>query len=103
MVAASLQQTRKKKSSHLANQILNSGLRFQLSKICVITHFNDAIKKGADIRQAIHETIGISGKAIIINVFSVSAGFLVLLFSEMVPLEYFGMLISPLSINLNKK
>ena len=62
--------------------------------IHVITHFNDAIKKGADIRQAIHETIGISGKAIIINVFSVSAGFLVLLFSEMVPLEYFGMLIS---------
>ena len=36
----------------------------------------------------------ISGKAIIINVLSVSAGFLVLLFSEMVPLEYFGLLIA---------
>lgn len=62
--------------------------------IHVITHFNNAVKKGADIRQALNETIGISGKAIVINVFSVSAGFLVLLFSEMVPLEYFGMLIS---------
>ena len=40
------------------------------------------------------ETIGISGKAIVINVISVSAGFLVLLFSEMVPLQYFGLLIS---------
>jgi predicted RND superfamily exporter protein len=62
--------------------------------IHVITHFNNALKKGEDIHQALDETIGISGKAIIINVFSVSAGFLVLLFSEMVPLEYFGMLIS---------
>lgn len=62
--------------------------------IHVITHFNNAVKKGADIREALNETIGISGKAIVINVFSVSAGFLVLLFSEMVPLEYFGMLIS---------
>ena len=62
--------------------------------IHVITHFNNAVRKGADIREALNETIGISGKAIVINVFSVSAGFLVLLFSEMVPLEYFGMLIS---------
>lgn len=62
--------------------------------IHVITHFKYAIKRGADIAQAISETIEISGKAIIINVFSVSAGFLVLLFSEMVPLEYFGLLIS---------
>jgi len=61
--------------------------------IHVITHFNDAIEKGATINQALKETIGISGKAIIINVTSVSAGFLVLLFSEMVPLQYFGMLI----------
>jgi len=36
----------------------------------------------------------ISGNAIIINVVSVSAGFLVLVFSEMVPLQYFGILIA---------
>ena len=35
-----------------------------------------------------------SGKAIVINVISVSAGFLVLLFSEMVPLQYFGFLVA---------
>jgi predicted RND superfamily exporter protein len=61
--------------------------------IHVITHFNYSINRGATIREALSETISISGKAIIINVISVSAGFLVLLFSEMVPLQYFGLLI----------
>jgi predicted RND superfamily exporter protein len=61
--------------------------------IHVITHFNDSLQKGASIKQALNDTIVISGKAIIINVISVSAGFLVLLFSEMVPLQYFGLLI----------
>ena len=61
--------------------------------IHVITHFNSSLKEGATISRALEETIGISGKAIIINVISVSAGFLVLLFSEMVPLQYFGLLI----------
>jgi predicted RND superfamily exporter protein len=62
--------------------------------IHVISHFKDAIRKGETVADALHETISISGKAIIINLFSVSAGFLVLLFSEMVPLEYFGLLIA---------
>jgi len=61
--------------------------------IHVITHFKDSVKRGASIPHALKDTIGISGKAIIINVISVSAGFLVLLFSEMVPLQYFGLLI----------
>jgi hypothetical protein len=61
--------------------------------IHVITHFNDSIRKGASLAEALENTIGISGKAIIINVISVSAGFLVLLFSEMVPLQYFGLLV----------
>ncbi len=62
--------------------------------IHVISHFKDALSKGEGVVAALHETINISGKAIIINVFSVAAGFLVLLFSEMVPLEYFGLLIA---------
>ena len=62
--------------------------------IHVITHFNSHIKEGATISKALEETIAVSGKAIIINVISVSAGFLVLLFSEMVPLQYFGLLIA---------
>jgi len=62
--------------------------------IHVISHFNSHINKGDTISKALDETIAVSGKAILINVISVSAGFLVLLFSEMVPLEYFGLLIS---------
>jgi predicted RND superfamily exporter protein len=62
--------------------------------IHVISHFNIHIQEGATISEALDETIAVSGKAILINVISVSAGFLVLLFSEMVPLEYFGLLIS---------
>jgi predicted RND superfamily exporter protein len=62
--------------------------------IHVISHFNSYINEGASVSEALDQTIAVSGKAIIINVISVSAGFLVLLFSEMVPLEYFGLLIS---------
>jgi predicted RND superfamily exporter protein len=62
--------------------------------IHVITHFNSHLKEGATLSKALDETIAVSGKAIIINVISVSAGFLVLIFSEMVPLQYFGLLIS---------
>ena len=40
------------------------------------------------------ETIQISGKAIVINVLSVAAGFLVLVFSQMVPLQNFGILVA---------
>ena len=36
----------------------------------------------------------ISGKAILINVLSVTGGFLVLLFSQMVPLKNFGLLVA---------
>lgn len=62
--------------------------------IHVITHFNHSLGKGDTILDALNDTIAISGKAIVINVISVSAGFLVMLFSEMVPLQYFGLLIS---------
>jgi hypothetical protein len=61
--------------------------------IHVISNFNDWIKKGESLHDALQDTVMISGKAILINVFSVSAGFLILLFSEMVPLQYFGLLI----------
>jgi predicted RND superfamily exporter protein len=61
--------------------------------IHVITHFNEALTSGSNVYQALEKTIWISGKAIAINVISVSAGFLILLFSEMVPLQYFGLLI----------
>ena len=62
--------------------------------IHVITHFNHALKEKGNINQALEDTIMISGKAVIINVFSVAAGFLVLLFSQIVPLQNFGLLVA---------
>jgi len=63
--------------------------------IHIITHFNHSFNgNGRDVEKAIEETIMVSGKAIIINVVSVAAGFLVLLFSELVPLQNFGLLVA---------
>jgi len=62
--------------------------------IHVISGFNNHLKSHRDAEKAIEETILHSGKAVIINVVSVSAGFLVLLFSQMVPLQNFGLLVA---------
>ncbi len=62
--------------------------------IHVITHFNHNLKATNDVNKALEETILVSGKAIVINVISVAAGFLVLLFSQMVPLQNFGLLVA---------
>lgn len=75
----------------VASIVVGIGIDYSIH---VITHFNHSHKNGVDIETALKNTIEVVGKAIIINVVSVSAGFLVLLFSEMVPLQYFGLLIS---------
>jgi predicted RND superfamily exporter protein len=63
--------------------------------IHIITSFNHSFNEnGGVVEKAIEETIMVSGKAIIINVVSVAAGFLVLLFSELVPLQNFGLLVA---------
>ncbi len=62
--------------------------------IHVITHFNHVHKKTKNLHKAMEETIIISGRAIVINVLSVAAGFLVLIFSQLVPLQNFGILIA---------
>ena len=59
-----------------------------------ISHFNHSLKKYRAVQPAIEETMLFSGKAIMINFISVSAGFLVLVFSELVPMIYFGVLIA---------
>ena len=75
----------------VASVALGIGIDYSIH---VISHFNHSIKKGNNLNRALNDTILISGKAIVINVASVSAGFLVLLFSEMVQLQYFGLLIA---------
>ncbi|MFA5302431.1 MAG: MMPL family transporter [Bacteroidales bacterium] len=62
--------------------------------IHVITGFNKHLISHGNAEKAIEETILLSGKAVIINVISVSAGFLILLFSQIVPLQNFGLLIA---------
>jgi predicted RND superfamily exporter protein len=74
----------------VASVALGIGIDYSIH---VISNFTYWIEKGDNINHAIEDTILISGKAILINVSSVTAGFLVLLFSEMVPLQYFGLLI----------
>ena len=75
----------------VASVALGIGIDYSIH---VISHFNHSMRKGIGSRKALEDTILISGKAILINVASVSAGFLVLLFSEMVPLQYFGLLVA---------
>jgi len=75
----------------VASVALGIGIDYSIH---IISHFDHTYKKGEDLKQAIADTIANSGKAIIINFASVSAGFLVLVFSEMMPLVYFGMLIA---------
>lgn len=62
--------------------------------IHIITGFNHYLKEYGDAEKAIESVILSSGKAVIINVISVSAGFLVLLFSQIVPLQNFGLLVA---------
>jgi predicted RND superfamily exporter protein len=62
--------------------------------IHVITNFNHAMKEKGDINLAIENTILISGNAVIINVLSVSAGFLVLIFSQLLMFKNFGLLVA---------
>ena len=62
--------------------------------IHIITHFSHAYKETNHLQKAMEETIMVSGKAIVINVLSVTSGFLVLIFSQMVPLQNFGILVA---------
>lgn len=75
----------------VASVALGIGIDYSIH---VISHFNHLYQSTGDAQRSLEETIMISGKAILINAISVSAGFLVLIFSEMVPLQYFGLLIA---------
>ncbi|MGW8316564.1 MAG: efflux RND transporter permease subunit [Bacteroidales bacterium] len=62
--------------------------------IHVITGFNEKLNSHGHAEQAIQETLLTKGKAVIINVASVAAGFLVLLFAQILPIKNFGLLIA---------
>lgn len=75
----------------VASVALGIGIDYSIH---IISHFNDIYEETGQLEKSIRDTLLISGNAIIINVISVSAGFLVLIFSDMVPLQYFGILIA---------
>jgi predicted RND superfamily exporter protein len=75
----------------VASVALGIGIDYSIH---IIAQFNKQFKIHQDVKQAIYESVATSGKAIIINFLAVSLGFLVLVFSEMVPLLYFGVLIA---------
>ena len=58
------------------------------------SYFNHIKAKGGTVANAINESIRVSGKAIIINFISVALGFLTLVFSNLVPMIYFGIIIA---------
>ena len=75
----------------VASVALGIGIDYSIH---VITHFNHGMNDTGDIKETIESILMVSGNAIIINVISVSAGFLALLFSQMVPLQSFGLLVA---------
>ncbi len=62
--------------------------------IHIISGFNTHLNDHGNVEKAIEETIMAKGKAVIINVVSVAAGFLVLLFAQILPIRNFGLLIA---------
>jgi len=62
--------------------------------IHVVNHFKICRLEGRSLQETIMEVTMISGKAITINIFSITAGFLILIFSSLVPLQRFGILLS---------
>jgi hydrophobe/amphiphile efflux-3 (HAE3) family protein len=62
--------------------------------IHVISGFNNHLKENGDVEKALKSTMGISGKAVIINAASVAAGFLILVFAQMLPIQRFGLLVA---------
>ena len=62
--------------------------------IHVISGFNMHFKESHDAERAFEVTIMTKGKAVIINVASVAAGFIVLLLAQVHPVQNFGLLIA---------
>ena len=75
----------------VASIALGMGIDYSIH---IITHFSKKFDEVKNINEAIKDSIMISGKAIIINVISVALGFLVLIFSHIVPIQNFGLLVA---------
>jgi len=75
----------------VASVALGMGIDYSIH---IIIHFSKKSDELKDINEAIKDSIMVSGKAIIINVLSVASGFIVLMFSHIVPIQNFGLLVA---------
>jgi predicted RND superfamily exporter protein len=62
--------------------------------IHIITGFNAYLKIHGNVEAAMNMTLMTKGKAVVINVASVAAGFLILMFAQIMPIKNFGLLIA---------
>jgi len=62
--------------------------------IHMISAFKYHFSATSDVYQAIEKTLYTTGKSIVINILSVAAGFSVLMLSQLVPIQYFGLLVA---------
>ncbi len=60
----------------------------------IISGIDSHMRESNSLEDAVKKTIIMSGNAVIINIISVSAGFSVLCFSQLVPLQNFGLLVA---------
>ena len=60
----------------------------------VLNHLKQVQQAGKSGDEAVADMLQITGKAVVINMVSVAAGFLVLMLSDMVPLIHFGLLVA---------
>jgi predicted RND superfamily exporter protein len=59
-----------------------------------VSRFRKEIKQGRNKFDALEETLKTTGKAILINVLTVTIGFLVLMLAKLIPLQRFGILVA---------
>ncbi len=60
----------------------------------IVSHYRAYRQSGLDVTEALKETIRTSGNAIFINLVAVAAGFFIFIFSKLVPLNQFAILMS---------
>ncbi len=75
----------------VASVALGMGIDYSIH---IITHVSKKFDEVKNMDESVKDSIMISGKAIIINIISVSLGFLVLTFSHIVPIQNFGLLVA---------
>ena len=60
----------------------------------IISHYRNYYDESGNVKNAVEKAISVSGNAIFINVLAVALGFLVFVFSQLTPLNNFGLIMA---------